>query len=260
MLLQLWSLVPRPVQLAIIRTVQRNQRAYRWLMFRHYDLKERVNGAGAGLPPAEMRYRVSGSPHADHFIAIGKRCAADIQSALQRVDLDLGSFTRILDFGCGCGRTLVHMKSLAPQAQFAGTDIDPKAIEWCRQHLDFATFSLSKESPPIDYAADSFDFIYVISVFTHLDEDYQFRWLEELQRIAKPGGVLLLTLHGAKNGQRFLFERSYEKGLFPAWYQNTYHSKEYVFENFGKYFQVLDYFPRSMNDAQDVVVLRKALH
>jgi hypothetical protein len=54
-----------------------------------------------------------------------------------------------------------------------------------------------------------------------------------------------------------LFERTYEKGLFPAWYQNTYHSKEYVFENFGKYFQVLDYFPRSMNDFQDVVVLRK---
>ena len=149
------------------------------------------------------------------------------------------------------------MKSLAPQAQFAGTDIDIKAIEWCRQHLDFATFSLSKESPPIDYAADSFDFIYVISVFTHLDEDYQFRWLEELRRIAKPGGVLLLTLHGPKNGQRFFFERSYEKGLFPAWYQNTYHSKEYVFENFGKYFQVLDYFPHSMNDSQDVVVLRK---
>ncbi|HET7286213.1 MAG TPA: hypothetical protein VFI71_02045, partial [Pyrinomonadaceae bacterium] len=106
MLLQLWSLVPRPVQLAVIRTVQRNQRAYRWLMFRHYDLKERVNGAGANLPPAEMRYRVSGSPHAHDFIAIGKRCAADIQSALQRVDLDLGSFTRILDFGCGCGRAL----------------------------------------------------------------------------------------------------------------------------------------------------------
>jgi len=229
-------------------------------MFRHFDLKDRANGTSAHWPSAEMRYRVGGSPHVDEFIAIGKRCAADIQSALQRVDLDLGSFTRILDFGCGCGRTLVHMKGLAPNAQFDGTDIDTKAIEWCRQHLDFASFSLSRESPPIDYAADSFDFIYVISVFTHLDEDYQFRWLEELRRIAKPGGVLLLTLHGAKDGQDFLFERSYEKGLFPAWYQNTYHSKEYVFENFGKYFQVLDYFPRGMSDFQDVVVLRKALH
>ena len=226
-------------------------------MFRHYELKDRANGTSARLPPAEMRYRVGGSQHADEFIAIGKRCAADIQSALHRVGFDLGSFTRILDFGCGCGRTLVHMKSLTPHAQFAGTDIDAKAIEWCRQHLDFASFSLSKESPPIDYAADTFDFIYVISVFTHLDEDYQFRWLEELRRIAKPGGVLLLTLHAAKDGHDFLFERSYEKGLFPAWYQNTYHSKEYVFENFGKYFQVLDYFPRSMNDFQDVVVLRK---
>jgi SAM-dependent methyltransferase len=237
--------------------VQRNKRVYRWLMFRHYDLKDRANGTSAYLPPAEMRYRVGSSLDANEFVDTGAKCAADIQSALQKVDLDLGSFMRILDFGCGCGRTLVHMKRLAPNAQFAGIDIDAKAIEWCRGNLDFASFSLSKESPPVDYAADSFDFIYVISVFTHLDEDYQFRWLEELRRIAKPGGVLLLTLHAAKNGQGFFFERSYEEGLFPAWYQNAYHSREYVFENFAKYFQVLGYFPHSMNNHQDVVVLRK---
>ena len=79
----------------------------------------------------------------------------------------------------------------------------------------------------------------MISVFTHLDEDYQFRWLAELQRIAKPGALVVLTVNGAKNGQGFFFERSYEEGLFPAWYQNTYHSRDYVFENFGKYFEVL---------------------
>lgn len=257
MLLKLWSLVPGTVQLAIIRTVQRNRRVYRWLMFRHIDLKDRANGAADHLPPAELRYRVSSSPHADEFIAVGEKCADDIVSALRKVNVDLGSFTRILDFGCGCGRTLVHLKRLAPGAQFAGVDIDAKAIEWCRRHLEFASFSLSNESPPIDYAADSFDFIYVISVFTHLDEDYQFRWLEEVRRIAKPGGVLLLTVNGPKDGQGFFFERSYEAGLFPAWYQNTYHSQEYIFENFGKYFQVLDYFPHSMNNHQDVVVLRK---
>jgi SAM-dependent methyltransferase len=263
LLLKLWHSLPDQVRFAILRVVQRNNRLYRWLMFRHADVKDQVAGDRAHLPPAEMRYRVGASPDAEEFITIGKTCAADIQSAVLKVGCELGSFTRILDFGCGCGRTVVHMRDLAPAAQIDGIDIDADAIEWCTQNLNFASFSVGKETPPSDYAVDTFDFIYVISVFTHLDEDYQFRWLEELRRIAKPGAVLVLTVNGIKDGLKdsdkgFVFERSYEEGLFPAWYQNTYHSKEYVFENFGKYFAVLGYFPQSMNAHQDVVVLQKA--
>jgi SAM-dependent methyltransferase len=258
LLVNLWRSVPEQIRFPTLRVIQRNKTLYRWLMFRHADLKDRSNGNRSHLPPAELRYRVGASPDAEEFIAIGRICADDIQSALRKVGRELESFKRILDFGCGCGRTLVHMKNLAPDAQFDGTDIDGKAIDWCKQNLKFGSFSLGKETPPIDYAADTFDLIYVISVFTHLDEDYQFRWLEELRRIAKPGATVVLTVNGAKNDQGFFFERSYEEGLFPAWYQNTFHSKEYVFENFGKYFRVLGHFPKSLNAMQDVVVLEKA--
>ena len=227
-------------------------------MFRHIELKERANGIGLGLPPVKMRYRVGASADANDFVTIGKQCANDIQSAVQKVGLELSSFEQILDFGCGCGRTMVHMKNLAPGARFYGADIDVKAIEWCQKNLKFATFNLSKEKPPIDYAPDSFDFIYVISVFTHLDEDYQFLWLAELRRIARPGAILVVSLHGLKDSEKeFLFERSYEKGIFPSWYQNAYHSKEYVFKSFGRYFEVMEYIPGGMNFKQDAVVLRK---
>jgi SAM-dependent methyltransferase len=257
-LLLLWRLLPRSSQLLILKTVQRNRTLYRWLVFRHVEAKDRLNGTRVHLPPPELRYRVSASPDAEDFVAVGKRCATDIESALRKVGLKLESFPRILDFGCGCGRTLVHMRSLMACAQFDGTDIDAKAIAWCKQHLKFANFSLSKESPPIEYSSDTFDFIYAISVFTHLDEDYQFRWLEELRRIAKPGAILLLTVDSSLLGEKdFVFKRSYEEGLFPSWYQNAFHSKEYVFNNFGKYFHVLGYFPRTLNDLQDVVVLQK---
>ena len=259
LLLRMWRLVPRSAQLSIITLVQRNQPLYRWLMFRHVELKDRLNGNHADLPPPKLRYLVSASPDAGAFIAVGKRCAADIQSALQKTGHELESFPRILDFGCGCARTLTHIKNLAPNAQFDGIDIDSRAIDWCKQHLEFASFSLSKETPPTDYASNTFDFIYAISVFTHLDEDYQFRWLEELRRIAKPGAVLLLTTDSSRVDESgFVFQRSYEEGLFPAWYQNAFHSKEYVFENFGKYFDVIGYFPRLLNDMQEVVVLKKS--
>lgn len=257
LLVELWRSVPEKIRFPLLRTIQRNKPLYRWLMFRHADLKDRSNGNRSHLPPAELRYRVGASPDAEVFVAIGKACTDDIQSVLQNLGRDIGSFKHILDFGCGCGRTLIHMHDLAPNARFDGTDIDVKAINWCQKNLGFASFSLGKESPPTDYAADTFDFIYAISVFTHLDEDYQFRWLEELRRISKIGATLVLTLHGAKNDKGFFFERSYEEGLFPAWYQNTYHSADYVFENFGKYFKVLGHFPNALHAHQDVVVLEK---
>ena len=257
LLVNLWQGLPEEVRLPVLRVVQRNKPVYRRLMFWHTDLKDKANANRSDLPPAELRYRVGASPDADEFVNVGKVCANDIQAALKKSGFDLGSFSRILDFGCGCGRTLMHLKSLAPNADIEGIDIDARAIEWCKEHLSFATFSLSKELPPIDYAADSFDLIYVISVFTHLDENYQFRWLEELRRIAKPGGVVLLTLHGLEGDGEFVFKHSYEKGLFPGWYQNAYHSKKYVFESFSRYFQVLDYFPQGLAGHQDIVVLQK---
>jgi len=43
--------------------------------------------------------------------------------------------------------------------------------------------------PPMSYEDNMFDFVYSISIFTHLPEDMQFAWLQELQRITKPGGI-----------------------------------------------------------------------
>jgi SAM-dependent methyltransferase len=257
MILKIWPYVTPTIRHSIIKTVQRNKRFYRWLLFRHVNARDRATGVDTGLPPAELRYRVSSTPDADDFVRVGKTCASDIQFALLKVGRELGSFRRILDFGCGCGRTLIHLRHLAPLAQIDGTDIDAKAIRWCKQKLSFATFKRNREEPPLDYSPDTFDFIYAVSVFTHLDQDYEFRWLEELRRVAAPGGVLLITVNGLVGDQGFVFERSYEKGLFPDWYQNSYHSKEYVFTNFGKYFEVLDYFPQGLNAHQDVIVLQK---
>ena len=256
--LRTWDQLPQWFRRLIINGVQRNHRLYHWLIFRHSDLKDRANGIAKGLPPTELRYRVNAALDAESFVEIGKRCAADINSALQKIGRELGTFAKVLDFGCGCGRTLMHLRELAPSAQIYGVDIDAKAIEWSRENLTFGTFEVGNAVPPTNYASDTFDFIYAISVFTHLNEDYQFLWLEELRRIAQPGGILLLTVDSSLVGEQdFVFRQTYEKGLFPAWYQNSYHSREYVFANFSSYFDVLDYFPGLINGHQDAVMLQK---
>lgn len=221
------------------------------------------------LPPARLRYRAHGAPDIDSFLGVGKKCSQDIEAALMKINKDLSSFKQILDFGCGCGRMLIWFAEHSRSSYFYGTDIDVDAISWCRNNLDFARFSINKPLPPLQYPSEMFDLIYAISVFTHLNEDYQFRWLSELERIAKPKGILLLTVNGRYCWPRqhiadikragFLFvTTNVMKGIFPGWYQIAYHTKDYVLNRYTKYLDVLDYIPGGLANLQDIVILQKA--
>lgn len=222
------------------------------------------------LPPVSLRKRVSGDNRADMFVNKGRSCSEGLIVALGRQGREMSSFKTILDFGCGCGRTLVWW-NLAPGTEFHGTDIDGEAIRWCQENFRWGTFSVNRPLPPLRYADDTFDLIYAVSIFTHLNEEFQFRWLEEIRRVTEPGGLVLITLHGEhvwrqlnKNlivqlkhdGILFVMD-DYWKGAFPDWYQSAFHLKEYVLEHFAKYFTVIDYIPRGLNGHQDILVLKK---
>jgi SAM-dependent methyltransferase len=229
--------------------------------------------AGVPLPPATLRFRVHGDIDPASFLETGRQCSQDLRAALARVGRDLGSFGDVLDFGCGCGRTLLWFGDAARSARFYGTDIDADAIAWCRRHIPFARFGVNDASPPLACPAGSFDLAYAVSVFTHLDEAHQFQWLQELQRVLRAGGYVLLTVHGSNpdapgspahpgpSGEAgFVFApmpTPAMRGFFPDWYQHTTHTEAYVRATYTRYFSVVDYVPRGLDHSQDVVVLQK---
>ena len=49
----------------------------------------------------------------------------------------------------------------------------------------------------MSFEGDAFDVIYGISIFTHLSKEMHFAWFNELLRVLKHGGIMLLTLHGS---------------------------------------------------------------
>ncbi len=176
---------------------------------------------------------------------------------------------RVLDFGCGCGRT-IRWFLRESGAEFRGVDVDAEAIDWCNQHLKRGHFLANAPNPPLPYPAEYFDVVYCLSVFTHLNESMQDAWLGELNRILRPGGALLLTIF-SKNakagldaeGQRelqstgFVHKRSQKlMGLLPEWYQTSLHSPEYMRDRLSERFEGTRYFevPGGM---QDVVAARK---
>jgi SAM-dependent methyltransferase len=241
------------------------------LLCRYTDLKDGRRPDIADrptLPPASLRYRVNGNPDAQSFLRVGKRTSEKVEAALGKVGRDFDSFREVLDFGCGCGRTLSWFAHRPPRLY--GTDIDEEAISWCRSNLNFAEFGVNDPRPPLEYHSGAFDLVYAISIFTHLDEDFQFRWLDELRRVTRTRGIVLLTLHGHHvwrnlpqedkdeiEVEGFKFRPSNSmKGIFPDWYQNAYHTKEYVVDRYSEYFEVVDYIPLGMG-RQDMVVLRE---
>jgi ubiquinone/menaquinone biosynthesis C-methylase UbiE len=184
-----------------------------------------------------------------------------------------GDFASVLDFGVGCGRVIRSIAQAYPNCTCTGTDVDVEAIKWLTNNYgQYGKFVILPHMPKSSLAGESADLIYAISVFTHLPENMQFAWLEELRRVAKPGAILLLTVHGenylrmfpeedqkkAEAAGGFLYNEKAEltSGL-PEFYKNTYHTQGYVWREWGKYFQILDYCPLSLEGHQDIVVCKR---
>jgi SAM-dependent methyltransferase len=148
-------------------------------------------------PPKHLQVRVTGG-YSPNFIESGFTSIYPCLSrAVQRAGKELTDFSKILDFGCGCGRVIRALSTLLPEAKLFGIDIDDEAILWLQQNYSkFGQFAVAPHLPPTAFQANMFDLVFGISVFTHLPEDMQFLWLAELARITKPGGYVILSTHG----------------------------------------------------------------
>ncbi len=73
--------------------------------------------------------------------------------------------------------------------------MDREAIEWAARNLPGGRYLAIAREPPTVFPAESFDVVYAGSVFTHLDEAPALRWLAEISRLLRPGGLLIATTH-----------------------------------------------------------------
>jgi SAM-dependent methyltransferase len=176
----------------------------------------------------------------------------------------------------------LHLKDVGEQIELYGTDIDADAIAWAQSHIPWAKCSVNNGLPPLEFPDGSFDLIFNHSVFTHLDENYQNAWLAELWRVAKPGGLIVLTVAGdhpfegllqshrdfgadpsaiqekfRKKGIVFIEDDSWVGGPFPDFYHSAFHAPWYVFEHWSRYFEIVAYKTRGSLNFQDQVLLRR---
>ena len=238
-------------------------------------LEAERDSTGKPLPPTWMRQAVVGTADVDEFVASGVATAGSFSRILTNAGYDVRRLESALDFGCGCGRILRAMPEVT-NAQLFGCDVKEPFVDWCSQNLAPARFVQANEYPPLPYESNQFDLIYALSIFTHLDEEHQDRWLGEWHRIMKPGGAALVTFRGgtgpeyaeeptdelraqvAANTGVLFVRNDYWSGIFPDFYQTAYTALEYVKGHWGKFFEIVEVFPvSSLVFGQDLALMRR---
>jgi SAM-dependent methyltransferase len=230
------------------------------------------------IPDEDRRFRVIGDRDANGFLVSGATDYHRIDRALHAVTgRHLHESGRVLDWGVGCGRVARHFPAAHGEA-LVGCDIDHDNVAWCQENLA-GRFVRCGIQPPLPFPDASFDAIYGISVFTHLREAMQDRWLEELRRVAAPGAIVLMTIHGrtaidfsrqeAPEYLRLLREVERQGIMLTGTndqldghaehageYVNVLHHADYVRRAWGRHFDVLHILPGYILH-HDLVVMRR---
>lgn len=219
------------------------------------------------FPPLRLAFDAFG--HLDHaaYAATGER---DARVLAEIIDRELPGDVRVCEWGCGPGRVIAPLRRLLGRAnvQLVGTDYNERTVAWCRGHLPGIDFRKNDLAPPLPFTAASLDCVYALSVFTHLSEAQHFNWMTELDRVIRPGGLLMVTTHSDAAADRLVpaeLER-YRAGQLVVrggvaegkkWYL-AYQPPGFARETLLSGFRVVEHLPAAFfRGTQDLWVARK---
>lgn len=102
-------------------------------------------------------------------------------------DLGIGSDSKVLEIGCGCGAIAASMKEISGAEMF-GTNIDPSQIEksWLNPNLKKENFTVGDFNQTFPFEDNTFDAVYAIQPMTYISNHEH--TMSEIFRVLKPGG------------------------------------------------------------------------
>jgi SAM-dependent methyltransferase len=151
-----------------------------------------------------LHYVITYSPRSiEHGVARGvaeffERGALDARQVEELMArLGHGEDSAVLEFASGYGRVTRHLRL----PKLTSCDIHPEAVEFLRSKMNVQAI-LSASDPAMFECKDRYDFIFVLSLFSHLPENLYAGWLKRLYDLLRPGGHLMFTANGETSAQK----------------------------------------------------------
>lgn len=146
------------------------------------------------------------------------------------VDREQIGVSRICDFGAGIGNSIPYFRKYFPDAALTSSDVSERSLTLGRQRYPGNGNSVLIEDGRIPCEADTFDIAFSACVFHHIPHEEHVKWLAELHRITRTGGLIAIFEHNPLNpltvhavntcpfdeNARLIFARSLAKRLAAA--------------------------------------------
>jgi SAM-dependent methyltransferase len=202
-----------------------------------------------------------------------------IEEALIEGGRTFDDVDRWLDFGCGYGRVVRFLVRRVPAERVFVSDVISEGVDFCA--AEFGVHAVYSQAELDRVSLGSFDFIYAVSVITHLNEANSTAFLRLVGDSLNEGGIALFTTHGRWSieniglyGPEYEARRSEiaarveERGIAYLPYEfvdedygMTWHSREYIearmAELHGGRLALLMFRPHALDGHQDVYAFQR---
>lgn len=145
-----------------------------------------------------------------------------------------GYALRILDVGCGTGGAVIDLKNIfGKRAEVVGVDVVQLQIDVAKEKLrqyGIAAEARWYDGTTLPFPDGSFDAVYTSDVLGHVVDVSA--WLQELQRVLRPGGYLAMFSESALGRhawiRKYLFHRGLNIDPHAAFHISLYSKSELV--------------------------------
>lgn len=131
--------------------------------------------------------------HGHHSSVVNSHARRTAQDSAAFLLPHLKPHHTILDIGCGPGTITADLAELVPEGKVTGVDAVEAVLERARAHvagrsgITNCTFEVA-DANALPYPDDSFDVVFCHQVLQHVQNPVGI--LKEMQRVAKPGGIV----------------------------------------------------------------------
>ncbi len=127
----------------------------------------------------------------DYFAAMKVDFVGRSDSIAGRTDLDF------MDFGCGVGGSLEHIRRVFPAARVKAVDVSSESIALAKSRHEDVEFGVMDALIPFEDA--SVDIAMAACVYHHIEPAERAHWIAEIRRVLRPGGAMFIFEHNPLN-------------------------------------------------------------